>query len=95
MWKHKDSSSARGYGAAWQRLRAQVLAGEPLCRVCAAVGRVTPARELDHIKPKADGGTDELVNLQPLCTACHQAKTARDSGKQVRPRIGADGWPIA
>ena len=72
----KTSSTARGYGATWQRLRRQVLAEEPLCRACKP--RVTAAVAVDHIVPKAKGGTDDRANLQPLCQACHDAKTARD-----------------
>lgn len=59
----------------WAALRQAVLAAEPLCRACAAQGRVTPAREVDHIVPRTAGGTHALANLQPLCTACHRAKT--------------------
>jgi 5-methylcytosine-specific restriction protein A len=94
-WKHpKTSSSARGYGSAWQRLRAQVLGDEPLCRMCNKAGRLRLARELDHIKPKSHGGTDERANLQPLCVECHTLKTARDKGHTLRARTGADGWPV-
>lgn len=70
------SSTARGYGARWQKLRAKVLREEPLCRACKP--RVTAAVHVDHIVPKAKGGTDERSNLQPLCEPCHKAKTARD-----------------
>lgn len=33
------------------------------------------AFEVDHIKPRAKGGTDDLENLQALCTACHAVRT--------------------
>jgi 5-methylcytosine-specific restriction endonuclease McrA len=29
---------------------------------------------VDHIRAKADGGTDELENLQTLCEDCNQQK---------------------
>ena len=74
----RPSPSSLGYGAAWQRLRMSVLLSEPLCRVCAGRGRVVQARHVDHIVPKSQGGTDDLTNLQPLCLACHTAKTNRE-----------------
>lgn len=33
--------------------------------------------EVDHIKPKADGGTNEDENLQTLCFTCNRGKGAR------------------
>jgi len=51
-----------------------VLRRDPLCRAC---GHAI-STEVDHIVPKARGGTDEESNLQGLCSACHAAKTARD-----------------
>jgi 5-methylcytosine-specific restriction enzyme A len=82
-WQRPDDrgSSARGYGAAWQRLRSSVLAEEPLCRTCHAEGRIVAAKHVDHIVPKAKGGDDARSNLQPLCIACHQQKTARRDSK--------------
>jgi 5-methylcytosine-specific restriction protein A len=72
-------SSARGYGAAWQRLRLRILGAEPLCRACKQQGRVTAADCVDHILAKAHGGTDDERNLQPLCTPCHRTKTANEA----------------
>jgi 5-methylcytosine-specific restriction enzyme A len=77
--ERRGSASARGYDARWRRLRAMVLAREPLCRLCRATGRVVEAVEVDHIVRKRAGGRDELDNLQPLCRPCHSAKTARES----------------
>lgn len=90
----KLSRHKRGYGASWDRLRKIILAREPLCRTCKAQGRVTVANHVDHIKPKAQGGTDAEANLQPLCKACHDDKTTRENGGTVRQAIGADGWPV-
>jgi 5-methylcytosine-specific restriction protein A len=75
---------ARYSTAWWQKLRLAVLAREPLCRSCATSGRVTPATELDHIVPVAKGGTDDVLNLQPLCRACHETKTLADVGAAPR-----------
>lgn len=73
-----------------------------LCQPCQAEGRVTPAAEVDHIVPKAKGGSDEMANLQAICRPCHQAKTDREAaeaqGRTLRPRIAFDAqgnpiWP--
>ena len=63
-WKHEvASSTARGYGADWQRKRAAKLRSEPLCRPCKQAGRVTAAVEVDHVIAKAKGGTDESRSI--------------------------------
>ena len=91
----RESRHARGYGTEWDKLRRRVLDADPLCRPCKEAGRVCLAVQVDHITPKAKGGTDGDDNLQPICDPCHKAKTARDAGRTVRPTIGLDGWPIA
>ena len=46
---------------------------------CATPGCTHWARlEMDHIHPFAHGGETSATNLEPLCTTCHRAKTARD-----------------
>jgi 5-methylcytosine-specific restriction protein A len=84
---------ARYSTAWWQKLRLAVLAGEPLCRCCAAAGRVTAAAEVDHVVPLAKGGTDDWANLQPLCRPCHEAKTAIDLDAAPRG-CDAAGMPV-
>jgi 5-methylcytosine-specific restriction protein A len=42
---------------------------------------VTHGAIVDHIKPKAEGGTDDLENLQAICRPCHVKKTALESGR--------------
>ncbi len=69
--QRRGGSSARGYGAAWRRLRLVILHRDPVCRAC---GR-EPANEVDHIVSKTNGGTDDPSNLQGLCKACHSRKT--------------------
>ena len=91
----RTSRHQRGYGTDWTKLRKRILARDKhLCQRCKAKGRVTPANHVDHIKPKADGGTDAEGNLQSLCRPCHEEKTIEDAGGRVRPAIGADGWPV-
>lgn len=84
--------------AAWHKLRAQVLAEEPLCRACMAVGVVEPATDVDHIENSADDYSDDnrRENLQPLCHECHSAKTrAEMMGEPVKVRgCDQDGIPL-
>ena len=88
------SRHARGYGAAWDKLRLQILERDKfLCQPCLKQGVVTTAKEVDHIKRKQDGGTDDPANLQSICRPCHKAKTTRENGGKVTPAIGDDGWP--
>lgn len=73
------STTKRGYGHAWRKLRAQVLERDGyLCVACQQAGRYVPATDVDHIVPKSKGGTDELSNLQSLCNPHHKAKTANE-----------------
>ena len=101
-WQHdRRSRQERGYGRAWEKAREAALSRDMhLCQPCQREGRATPAREVDHITPKHKGGTDDLGNLQSICTDCHKAKTAQESaGAQGRThrrkrRVGLDGYPI-
>ncbi|MFW1676442.1 HNH endonuclease [Pontibacter sp. JAM-7] len=50
-----------------------------LCQPCLQSNRITAAVAVDHIIPKAQGGTDADTNLQAICKTCHDAKTADES----------------
>jgi 5-methylcytosine-specific restriction enzyme A len=78
--RSRPTTAARGYDAAWRKIRAEVLSDEPCCRLCKAQGKLVRATVVDHIKPLARGGTHDKGNLQPLCTACHNRKTATVDG---------------
>ena len=81
--ERRGSARERGYDRRWENLRIVHLAGEPLCRLCAAQGLATAADLVDHIVPIRDGGAvlDE-ENLQSLCRRCHDAKTAEDLARR-------------
>jgi 5-methylcytosine-specific restriction protein A len=69
-------------GRPWRRLRDKVLARDHYqCQICIKSCRVTEAREVDHIKPKAEGGTDDLGNLQGVCPECHAEKSKAEAGR--------------
>lgn len=99
-WRGQTGSRhERGYGAAWDRLRPIILARDHhLCQVCLAEGKLTTAKIVDHIKPKADGGTDDPDNLRTICAPHHKAKTTREGhdarGHKALRVIGLDGYPI-
>lgn len=80
------SSSQRGYGSQWRKLRMLVMERDKwLCQPCLQQGRPTPAYAVDHIVNKAEGGTDSPSNLQAICRPCHQAKTQQEAS-QARQR---------
>lgn len=89
----------RGYGTAWEKVRKLALERDRhLCQLCLKEGRYTVATHVDHIVPKAKGGTDDLANLQSLDASCHALKSIHDQDKNPRLRkrrtYGLDGWPI-
>ena len=94
MGKKHGSHGKRTTGRKWQRIREQVLLEEPLCRPCDTAGRVTSSTQVDHIKPIADGGTDERRNLQGICIPCHEEKTARENGYTMKKPIDIDGFAV-
>jgi 5-methylcytosine-specific restriction protein A len=84
----KSAPYKRESGRRLQRKRAALFAAEPLCRECSKHGRVALATIRDHIKPLAEGGSDDDGNVQPLCRPCSDAKTAVESARGVRARQG-------
>lgn len=80
------AQSGRG-GRRWRRLREEIFErDECFCRECLRNGVITVvtvsgslAGICDHIIPLAEGGTDARRNLQTLCRACSDVKTAAES----------------
>lgn len=93
---NKGSAASRGYGKLWRKLRKIVMQRDNhLCVVCYAEGKITKAHAVDHIVNKAQGGTDELSNLQAICFDHHQKKTREERGGEWKPRgAGIDGLPV-
>lgn len=69
------------YGRTWKRIRDRHIAAFPLCEMCKRKGLVTPAEEVHHIKPLAQGGTNDEENLMSLCKVCHSEITAKEGGR--------------
>ena len=87
---------ARTNSPRWLRLREVVLNAEPLCAECRRQGRTVAAREVDHIVPVHQGGTDARENLQGLCRPCHWSKTATEARDRGTVRgCDVDGRPLA
>ncbi|EML2487243.1 HNH endonuclease [Providencia rettgeri] len=71
------SRHERGYGSKWDKIRPRILQRDKhLCQNC--LPRAVEAKTVDHIIPKAHGGTDDDNNLQSLCWPCHKTKTATE-----------------
>jgi 5-methylcytosine-specific restriction protein A len=103
-WHHAtESRHARGYGSKWEKTRLVIIARDMgLCQPCKRRdGRPTPFDQVDHIKPKAQGGTDDHDNLECICEQCHTAKSAAEGQAAMaalrlegKRHIGIDGWPV-
>lgn len=93
----RGTTTQQGYGWAWQKLRKLILERDlHLCQCDRCQGgelRVTLATHVDHIVPKATGGSDDPSNLRALSAECHKRITMEQFGKTPRPSIGVDGWP--
>jgi 5-methylcytosine-specific restriction enzyme A len=68
--------------AAWRRLRAEVLAEQPLCEDCLAEGRVEAAAHVHHVRERKLAPELALVrsNLQALCSRCHNRRHGSAAG---------------
>ncbi len=73
--QRRGSSTSRGYGSRWRRLRMMFLRAHPLCADCSGAGLTTAATDVHHIIAKRDGGADAWENLEALCHSCHSTVT--------------------
>lgn len=71
----RPSPAARGYGASWKVLRLAVLERDSYR--CQIENCSEQATEVDHITPKAAGGSDDPSNLRSACRRHHLTLTAR------------------
>lgn len=55
------------------------------CVMCGATAATGASLEVDHIVPRARGGSNAMANLQTLCDRCNRGKSARLS-PALRPR---------
>lgn len=79
----------------WKKLRALYLAEFPLCAECTSRGQVVAAVDVDHREPLALrlDLAYEWANLQGLCRACHNAKTATERASADRGVMPGEPLP--
>lgn len=67
-------------GRPWRRLRDHVMKRDGyMCQCQDCSGRRLIAHEVDHVVPKAEGGTDDPSNLRAINRDCHKAKSQREA----------------
>jgi 5-methylcytosine-specific restriction protein A len=74
----RGTSSERGYGARWGRVRKAFLASHPLCSECAKQGLLVSATDVHH-KIAHQGNYDLMwdeSNFESLCHSCHSKISA-------------------
>lgn len=78
-YKPGQSRHERGYGRKWDLIRPRILMRDGyLCQDHKRRNIGAAATHVDHIIPKALGGTDDDDNLESLCASCHWKKTATE-----------------
>lgn len=88
--KRRGSRHERGYGSAWDKIRQRIMHRDAgLCQQCKREGLVALAYAVDHITPRAEGGTDDDHNLEAICKPHHQRKTAAEAlrARTIRPAL--------
>lgn len=88
-----SGGDARTSAAEWKRTRLVVLARDG--HACQIFGPrcVCTAREVDHIIPVSEGGTDDHDNLRAACGPCHFAKTKAEATAARRRRAARARHP--
>lgn len=75
IWQHRTRASGYISGT----LRYEVFKrAKDRCELC-GIPAGERALQVDHIAPRAQGGSDELANLQALCYICNAMKADRDN----------------
>ena len=75
--------TAAGSTRKWRKLRAFVLARDNgICHICGRAG----ANSVDHLVPRAHGGSDDPANLAAAHKSCNEARGARVAEQPVTSR---------
>jgi len=75
----------RYHNKKWRNLREKVLRTNPLCVNCERRDIIKQADVVDHVKPITAGGEFyNENNLQGLCHACHNRKSAQQHKKEIK-----------
>jgi len=70
-------------GRPWRRFREQVMRRDNnLCQPCQRAGKLSVAKQVDHITPLAEGGAEmDMRNAEAVCLACHAKKTQAEAAR--------------
>ncbi|MDW7685227.1 MAG: HNH endonuclease [Bacillota bacterium] len=83
----RNPESNKRYGRSWKKIRDRYIKTHPLCEECHRKGRLTPAEEVHHIIPLANGGGNNKENLVSLCKSCHSRITAQSGDRWGRSNL--------
>ena len=86
--QYKDEKYLRFYHSkAWRTLSRQYRLNNPVCEQCLKQGIVRKVNVVDHIVELKDDFSRRLDerNLQSLCHACHNKKTAEEKNRRKTP----------
>ncbi|GAA2137821.1 HNH endonuclease signature motif containing protein [Kitasatospora kazusensis] len=80
--QRRGSASKRGYGSAYRRTAAAVVAKHRTqygswCPGWGVAAHASTDLTADHVVPKSAGGSDETANLAVLCRSCNARKHNR------------------
>jgi 5-methylcytosine-specific restriction protein A len=90
----RGTTTAKGYGTRWQRVRRRYLYAHPWCVLCSKTATVA-----DHfpesrrsLVARGVSDPDAWSRLRPLCTTCHNRETAKHqpggwAAERVKPRL--------
>jgi len=68
-----SSLGSKGSTTKWRRIRQTVINRDGCCQRCGTEDRLS----VDHIVPRSLGGSDNLDNLEVLCSSCNSSKGGR------------------
>ena len=69
--ERRDPEINKRYDDEWSQIRDQYIVSFPYCEICRRYGKLVRAVEVHHIKPLAEGGSNNFSNLISLCHRCH------------------------
>lgn len=79
----------------WRNIAKAQLRDEPLCAMCLAQGKVTPATVCDHVEAhKGDPHKFWFGKRQSLCAPHHSRDKQEIENGRIIIVIGEDGWPV-
>jgi len=71
---HKQTTKERGYGNDWRTLSERQRQHRPICEVCEARGKATPATQMHHVEKIRDAPNQRMHvrNILSVCGDCHR-----------------------